>query len=103
MGRPRGRWIETSGRTAVLARRVVGHLVLGDVVEDVLERPVRERVALGEAAANRRVLELIDPGALEALPASAPVDHAVGLERLEACAAKTSATRGERGERRYGA
>jgi hypothetical protein len=65
-------------------RWCAAHLVGLDVIEDVLEGPVGERVALGEAAANGRVLELVDPRALEALPARAPVDHAVRVERLEA-------------------
>mmetsp|Transcript_9659 Transcript_9659/g.22765 ORF Transcript_9659/g.22765 Transcript_9659/m.22765 type:complete len:259 (+) Transcript_9659:754-1530(+) len=63
---------------------MVGYLVLGDVVEGVLEGPVGQGVALGEAAADGGVLELVDPGALESLPAGAAVDHAVGVEGLEA-------------------
>ena len=69
---------------ALGVHRVVRHLVLGDVVEGVLERPVRDRVALGQATADGRVLELVDPRALEPLPAGAAVDHAVGVERLQA-------------------
>ena len=62
---------------------VVRDLVLGNVIEGVLEGPVGEGVALGEAASDGGVLELVDPGALESLPAGAAVDHAVGVEGLE--------------------
>merc|ERR1719310_418249 len=59
----------TMRRVAVLVAGVVRHLVLGDVVEDILQSPVGERVALGEAAVDWRVLKLVDPRALKALPA----------------------------------
>lgn len=52
-------------------------LVLGDVVEGVLEGPVGEGVNLGEATTDGRALVQIDPRALDALPAGAAVDHHV--------------------------
>mmetsp|Transcript_65970 Transcript_65970/g.148891 ORF Transcript_65970/g.148891 Transcript_65970/m.148891 type:complete len:350 (-) Transcript_65970:403-1452(-) len=71
---------------ALGVERVRGDLVLGDVVEGVLEGPVGQGVDLGQAAVHGRVLEEIDPRALEPLPAGPAVDHAVCLEGLEAAA-----------------
>jgi len=46
------------GWVSLGVKGVVGYLVLGNVVEGVLEGPVCEGVALGEAAADGGVLEL---------------------------------------------
>ena len=62
----------------------MGDIVLGDVVEGVLKGPVRKGIALGKASTNGGILKLIDPGALESLPTGPAVDHAVGVEGLEA-------------------
>mmetsp|Transcript_21986 Transcript_21986/g.47928 ORF Transcript_21986/g.47928 Transcript_21986/m.47928 type:complete len:208 (-) Transcript_21986:256-879(-) len=63
---------------------MVRYLVLGNVIEGILESPVGERVTLGKSTADGGVLELIDPGTLESLPSRTAVDHAVGVESLEA-------------------
>mmetsp|Transcript_62296 Transcript_62296/g.114763 ORF Transcript_62296/g.114763 Transcript_62296/m.114763 type:complete len:211 (-) Transcript_62296:9-641(-) len=73
----------TNGRIALGVQGVVGNLVLGNVLESILQRPVGQGVALGQATANRCVLKGVNPGALESLPAGATVDHAICLQRLE--------------------
>mmetsp|Transcript_38608 Transcript_38608/g.64974 ORF Transcript_38608/g.64974 Transcript_38608/m.64974 type:complete len:400 (+) Transcript_38608:73-1272(+) len=74
----------TDGGVALRMKGMVEDLVLGDVVEGVLEGPVGEGVNLGEATTDGRALIQVDPRALDALPAGAAVDHHVAAGLLEA-------------------
>mmetsp|Transcript_1641 Transcript_1641/g.2742 ORF Transcript_1641/g.2742 Transcript_1641/m.2742 type:complete len:211 (-) Transcript_1641:528-1160(-) len=73
----------SDGWISLCVKGVVRNLILCDVVKAVLEGPVSERVALSKAAANRGVLEKVNPSTLKALPSGSAVDHAVSLQGLE--------------------
>mmetsp|Transcript_9173 Transcript_9173/g.13734 ORF Transcript_9173/g.13734 Transcript_9173/m.13734 type:complete len:237 (+) Transcript_9173:784-1494(+) len=64
-------------------QRMVGNLVLGNVIKGILEGPVSDGVALGKTTSDGRVFELIDPCALKSLPPGTSVDHAIGAQSLE--------------------
>mmetsp|Transcript_21353 Transcript_21353/g.32549 ORF Transcript_21353/g.32549 Transcript_21353/m.32549 type:complete len:237 (+) Transcript_21353:2241-2951(+) len=64
-------------------QRMVGYLVLGNVIKGILEGPVSDGIALGKSTSDGRVFELIDPRALESLPPGTSVDHAIGTQSLE--------------------
>mmetsp|Transcript_71676 Transcript_71676/g.118697 ORF Transcript_71676/g.118697 Transcript_71676/m.118697 type:complete len:211 (-) Transcript_71676:457-1089(-) len=74
----------TNGRIALGVQWVVRNLVLGNVLEGVLQCPVGEWIALGQTSANGGILEGVNPRPLEALPPGTAIDHAVSLECLEA-------------------
>jgi hypothetical protein len=73
----------TMGWVSLGVEWVVGHLVLGNVVEGIFQSPVGDGVALGEASTDGGVLELVDPSTLKSLPPCSSVDHAVGIASLE--------------------
>mmetsp|Transcript_81129 Transcript_81129/g.148057 ORF Transcript_81129/g.148057 Transcript_81129/m.148057 type:complete len:211 (+) Transcript_81129:355-987(+) len=74
----------TDGRIALSVQGVVWNLVLGNVLEGVLQSPVGQWIALGQTSTNGGILKGVNPSPLKALPPGAAIDHAVSFQCLEA-------------------
>mmetsp|Transcript_39847 Transcript_39847/g.96159 ORF Transcript_39847/g.96159 Transcript_39847/m.96159 type:complete len:213 (-) Transcript_39847:190-828(-) len=62
---------------------MVGDVVLGDVIECILQSPVRQWVALGKTTTDGCILEQVDPCTFESLPPCTSVDHTVRVQCLQ--------------------